>query len=485
MWVVLRLKRECSQKCRLPRLNWSFIFGILLASFAFKVPVSEGRFAARLSLGVGEEYNDNIFFSSDNKEHDFVTFIVPTLSLFYAPPSEVAPTFNFNISPTGSIYARHSFLNSFGFNENAAMNTGYTFNYSPRLNFKLSESLRHTGKARTSLGPEPPSKTELFPVAYKDPTGQIIPIPGVFIPIQVPGLRADDFLANGSTLTNYFSLHGNYQYSPNTTFTGGYSSGLTLFRKSGGSEISNSFSLRGNYKWRQAHNLHAGYTLTLLKSRDGETNPVHNFDVGDNYFSSRTIQLSPTLTLSASSGLSLNLGGKGPRVGNTLNVALRKLWETAIFTTGVRKGLTESFGVSGISDTTSLFSLFNIRLTEKLWGTAGANFSLFNTEDVNFKVFQAQAGLSYSIRSWLTSNLRYVHRWRNAGRGAERNDLLTRGDVRSNSVSVVLTAHFDIWPNVGLAKQLDLPAYSPLPYTPDTPAPTAPSVGPTPPPENP
>src|SRR6266540_4749555 len=84
-------------------------------------------FASQLSLLLGEEYNDNIFFTK-KKEHDFVTIITPTLHLYYAPTGQAAPTLNLNISPSGHIYARHSELNSFG--DNASVNGGYTYHYS-------------------------------------------------------------------------------------------------------------------------------------------------------------------------------------------------------------------------------------------------------------------------------------------------------------------------------------------------------------------
>ena len=90
---------------------------------------------------------------------------------------------------------------------------------------------------------------------------------------------------------------------------------------------------------------------------------IHDFDLGDDFFSNFQIRLSPTLTIAASSGVSLNLGNEGPRIANNTNITIIKLWETATLTGGLRKGLTPSFGVAGISDTTSFFSNFNIRLT--------------------------------------------------------------------------------------------------------------------------
>jgi hypothetical protein len=100
--------------------------------------------------------------------------------------------------------------------------------------------------------------------------------------------------------------------SRNITLNATYANGYTAFIDAGGNEISNTIGVRGVYQWRQEHNLHAGYTIGLLRSRDGENSVIHNFDIGDDFFSNTQIQLTPTLTLSATTGISLNASGHGP-----------------------------------------------------------------------------------------------------------------------------------------------------------------------------
>jgi hypothetical protein len=229
------------------------------------------------------------------------------------------------------------------------------------------------------------------------------------------------------------------------------------FLDRGGSEVAQRVGARGVYKWRDEHNIHFGYGIEIIKTRDGESNVLHNFDIGDDYFSSYKIQLDPTLTLVASTGLSINAGSAGPRVGNNTNVTLTKVWEKASLNVGGSKGLTPSLGVSGISDTTSFFANSNIRLTELLTASASASYSRFDTEDVNFNTFQASAGMAYQVTTWLSSRLQYAHRWLNTPSGASSTDLLTRGRVNSNSVSLVFTATLDVWPNFGLSRGAGLP----------------------------
>jgi hypothetical protein len=227
---------------------------------------------------------------------------------------------------------------------------------------------------------------------------------------------------------------------------------LNTYFDQGGRDLLNEINVRGTYKWQEKHNLHAGYTIGILSTRDGEDNVVHSFDIGDDYFSDTQIQLTPTLTLSLASGISLNTGRDGPRVANNSNVNLTKVWEKATLSVGGRKGLTNSFGVSGVSDTTSLYTTFNMRFTERFSGNAGVDFSLYDTDDVDFKTLSASGGLQYAVTHWLCSTLNYAHHRRYSGAGSSNTNLLTRGNVYGNSVFVAISALFDVWPSVGLAK---------------------------------
>ena len=406
-----------------------------------------GAFATQFSFATGEAYSDNIFFSKD-REHDFITFFTPTLTLLYAPEGQVSPTLNVNVSPRYEIYARHSDLNNF---DNIAANAGYTYQYSPRLNFYLSDTFQRQGKTRTSIvapgtlatNPTPPS------------------IIGVTTPSPSQNLK--DFTSGGTQSSNSVALFGSFLYRPDVMFTAGYTNSFARFIDAGGTDVFHTIDLRGIYNWKQDHNLHAGYTLSIGKARNGENNVIHNFDFGDSYFTNYNIQLTPTLSLADSSGLSLNTGGGGPRVANNTRLKITKLWETAEVNGGVTKELTPSFGIAGISNTTSLFANFNWRLSEKLTATSSANFSFWDTDEVNFKTFQAGLGFQYLFTSWLSSGINYYFNWIDSGAGADSTDLIQRGVVKSNGVFATMTVRFDVWPNTGLARTMSSPALSPIP----------------------
>ena len=169
------------------------------------------------------------------------------------------------------------------------------------------------------------------------------------------------------------------------------------------------------------------------------------------------INLSPTLTLTASTGISLNAGNNGPPVANNTNITLTKIWETATLSGGVQHGLTSSYGVGGISNTTTVNGQFNYQVTEKLSTIAGVNFSFYDTDDGNFQTFQASAGARYQFTPWLASNFFYAYRWTDSSNSAARSDLLQPGVVRANAVYLTLTANFDLWPNIGLSRSMTAP----------------------------
>ena len=409
-------------------------FALIILVLHILCQKTEAQFASRFSLAVGEEYNDNIFFTK-SKTHDFITNITPTFSIIYQPPSASFTTFNLNISPRGQIYALHPEENNFG--DGLNINGGYIYQYSPRLDFQVQETFQTIGRTLTGNSSAQPPST---------PTGP--PVPGA----PVSSVNLAHFIPNGRTLSNNLSVTGTYRYTPNITFSGGYTNGFVNFLNQGGTDINNYIGVRGTYKWGLEHNLYAGYSVNILKSRNNGDSVVQNFDIGDNYFSNTLIQLTPTLTLAFSTGISLNTSSQGPRIANNTKVQLTKVWEKASFRAGVSKGLTSSYGVSGVSDTIDLFTSFNVRLADRLSGNAGADYSFFNTDNVNFKPLRVYGDLQYGITRWLCSSLNYTHRRLFSGSGGQNTVLHTQGNVHGNSLFLLFSARFDIWPSLGLAQ---------------------------------
>jgi hypothetical protein len=452
-----------------------------VASYLFSANLAEARFAISFSPTLGELYTDNIFYTRD-KEHDFVTTITPTVSILYAPEGQTVPILNLNISPSAVIFARHSELNNFG--DNVGLNGGYTYRYSPQLSFSVSDVLGRQGQYR--LGP-------LTQGAFQLPSAPTSPPPvGGTLPGQ-GNQNLANFTSGGSQFWNNFSLLGTYLYRPDVRFTGGYTNNFVRYLDQEGHDLWQTVGFRGVYNWRQEHNLHAGVFINIYNNRNSSNvsnrnnnNVVVNFDLGDDFFSNYQIQLSPTLTLTASTGISINAGNNGPPVANNTNITLTKIWETATLSGGVQHGLTSSYGVGGVSNTTSVNGQFSYQVTEKLSTTAGVNFSLYDTDDGNFQTFQASAGTRYQFTPWLASNFFYAYRWTDSSASAAQSSsgILQTGIVRANVVYLTLTASFDLWPSTGLSRSMTAPVplvVTPFPQaTTPTTTPTAPATKPPP-----
>jgi hypothetical protein len=463
--------------------NWLLLISGVV--YLLSAGLAEARFAIKFSSTLGELYTDNIFYTTD-KEADFVTTITPTLSILYAPEGQTVPILNLDIWSSGLIFARHSELNNFG--DNWGLNGGYTYQYSPQLTFFVSDVLGRQGPYR--LGTQ--GSDSFIQGAFRLPSPPTSPPPtGGTLPGQA-SQNLSNFTSGGSQFWNNFSLQGSYRYRPDVSFTGAYQNNFVDYINQGRWDLYQTIGFRGVYNWRQEHNLHAGVYIDIYNNRNNNNvnnrnnnNVVVNFDLGDDFFSNYQINLSPTLTLAASTGISLNAGNNGPTVANNTNITITKIWETATLSGGVQHGLTPSYGVAGISKTTSVNGQFNYQVTEKLSTIAGVNFSLYDTDDGNFETFQAAVGARYQFTPWLASNFFYAYRWTDSSNSAARAapDLLQAGVVRANTVYLTLTANFDLWPNVGLARTTT--ALTPLVTTPFPQAaaptqPTAPTTKPPP-----
>jgi opacity protein-like surface antigen len=244
-----------------------------------------------------------------------------------------------------------------------------------------------------------------------------------------------------------------FQHSQNVTFRGGYCWDSTWFLGEGGTETIHSLNVEGNYqRWRQ-HNFRAGYTISLIQSRNGKDDIVHDFDVGDDFISQREIRLTPTLTVKANTGLAVLTSGQSKfRVKHKLNLEVVKVWRAADLTLGVRRGLTGSIGVSGPSYTTEFFSRFTLLISRRLTAFAETEFASFDAEDADFTTFQAVLGLQYWLTSWLSANLGYNYSWVDSQDGTAARETLGRGKVDSNTVFLFFAAHFDLWPRLGLGR---------------------------------
>lgn len=456
----------------------------MLAFYVFCFPFvmtsqAQANWASRFSLAGGEVYSDNIFFSR-NKESDFVTLLAPTLSFAYKPSGYPEPTFNVGLSAPVEIFTQHSERNNIG--DNLSLDSSYLYRYSPRLDFTFTDHLLRRGESRIG---------GLGETSDGEGSGEIGSIGGLggarggsslggmgslgesggsggFGGIGGGGcgrsgisggrsgtaLESGDLISRGERLENQVGGNVNFKYSPNVSSRGGYCWDATWFIGGGGKETVHSVNIESGYKlWRQ-HNLRVRYSISLLRSRNGKDDIVHDFDIGDDFLSEREIRLTPTLIIRAATGIAVRTSGDSKfRLEYKFNLEVRKVWQTALLTVGVDRRLTGSFGVSGPSFTTEFFGRFSMRLSQYLTGFIDTEWALFDAEKADFATFQAMLGFQYWLTHWLSANLAYQYSWSESNGGTLARDVLGRGKVESNSVMLFLAVHFNVWPHLGLSRE--------------------------------
>ena len=398
----------------------SFLLFFCLVFGVVSMQRAEAGFASRFTFSFSEEFNDNIFFKPV-KNSDFVTSFIPGFTLLYAPLGHEIPTFTANIRSPIQIYANNSDRNNFA--QNIALDAGYIYNFSPRLIFRLKSDFERVGETRTTRLDDLGNAADL--VTTLDDLG-----------------NAADLVTTGARLDTAFGVDADFLYSPTLSFTGGIAGDYNFFLDEGGEDTTNSFNFRGQYKWKEAHTLFAAYSVDFFSPRSAEDENVvsHNFDIGDDFFSNRKIKLTPTLSLFTSGGISIASAKDGNEITSRSNIRLTKVWQKALVSAGLRRGLTNSFGVSGTSLKTAFFTAVNLGLPENLSVSGAMTFSLFDTDELDFNTFESQAAFQYRFKNWLATSLRYTFR---------RRDSELADAINGNSIFLFLTTQVNTWPNFG------------------------------------
>jgi hypothetical protein len=458
----------------------------VLLTELFVATETEAAVLGQLSLAAVEEYTDNVRFS-DKSTGDFVTTVAPTLRLIYKPFGYTDPSFTANLFAPIEIFARNSRLNNIG--KNIRFNTEYLYPYSPRLDFTLRESLERRGVTRTAgsnglLGDGG--------VGSGSGSGVVgIPIPGVggggFPGSSGAGgggacgrvgsissrrqtqngspfsFSEGDLITRGQWLENQTGVSGQYLVTPRLSIRAGYCWDYVEFIDAGGKETAHSMNVEARYQIREQTQIRVGYGISLVRSRDGREDLIHDIDIGGDYLQLKEIRLTPTLILSGSTGIALATrnngaqGGSGSssdkfRIEHTLNVRLTKLWQDGSTTLGVERGLTGSFGAGGPSFTTRFFLASVISLAKNVNGTSDVGYSQYDTGDNNFDTFQATVALQYLTTLGFSVGIGYSYQQFQGNKNSQSSFDFGRSSFEGNSFFLFISTEFDVWPSIGLTR---------------------------------
>lgn len=379
---------------------------VISMSFSRVEPVEAAwRFVPALTLS--ERYDDNIRFVEEDPEGDAVTTVTPRLSLSYEGK---VMSLGAGYHATVERFARHSELNNEG--HGASMDLGLDRLFGSRT---TSLSLMDTFRFSPELSEfrEAAEQQE----AMQEPENQGIRVP------------------RGDTWANAASLTLTRQSSARLTERLQYTHRLVRFEiptlidsntHEGALEVTNQLDRTNSITTR--------YSYRYFDNREQEDAQSHGFTAGVGHL------FSPTLSMTANMGLSYSIQPTAHSTGLVGGLGLSKTVEGFSLTANYSRNISLAGGLSGELVTTQTLSASLVytvtqNLRASISGSVADNRSV-TSDAVEITSWMAGASLTYRIRTWLSSEVRYRH-YEQRSKGELGNDL-TR-----NQYTLSLTA---TWP---------------------------------------
>src|SRR5262252_8948265 len=346
-------------------------------------------------LSLGERYDDNIFETQTNKQHDFITVLSPGIRAQYLTP---APTLGTDLDYRAAInfYADHSSQN----------NTAHFLSLT--LASPVAQSLDVRMRELLVITNNPVARGEqLFPPTGFRPASQ--QQSERTLSNQVEG-RADIRLGGRTSLGVLFRSLINNVDVPDE---------LDEFRYTVGTDLGYTFDVARNSR------VFVAYTVTFENFSPNGTVPLGSSDAA---FQVHTIgpgvrhELTPTLAVEAGLGYSFTQSDAPQKDGHNTVVANLKLTKT--FQSGQASlGYVRNFSADGstgnvvINDT--VLATTSINLTGKLTARLDGNVSWFNFQGVttttpnsnnsNQRFLSIRPGLTYQILTPWNVSVAYAY----------------------------------------------------------------------------
>lgn len=356
---------------------------------------SSQRLTITPSLSLGERYDDNIFETQTNKQHDFITVISPGIHVQYLSPAPTLETlFDFDYRAAINFFAEHSSQNNVGHRLLLTLAAPLA----PSLDVRLRELLVITDnpldrneRLSDPTGQRPASQQQRQRTVHNEAEG-----------------RADIRLGGRTSLGVLFgNLIDNVEVSNE----------LDEFRYTVGTDLGYTFNVARNSR------VFVAYLVTFESFRANGAVPVGSSDTAFQVHAITTgvrHELTPTLAVDAGLGYSFTTSDDPQKDGNNGvigNVRLTKTFYNGQASLGYTRLLSAdgSTGDVVINDTVSARTSLN--LTGKLTAKLDGNVSWFNyqsvttitSENTDNRYLSIRPGLAYQIlRPWSVS-VEYIY----------------------------------------------------------------------------
>jgi len=337
------------------------------------------------SLSLSEAYNDNLFFTEQNRKSDFMTALSPAMSLAYT-----SRNVGLSVAYQGTAQFHSQNPEADGYFQSLSFNIDLPF-----LNRQI-KGVEVRIEEQASYSPELPAfsfrgETEAERDARFDRVLQ-----------QGEGIQRSGRV---NTFRNLAGLTLSYDWTPRFDTSVTYRN--IIIRYSGDdfedSETNNaSFNARYHDRFSSRTSWNARYGLSA--GLDGESDLLHSLNLGIEHQITHLLSASGSIGTSFVSGESpdLNLGaGLSKRYrGGSINLRYSR---TAVRGLGV---------IRGVARRESLLLSAGRTLLERLSGSLQAvyvrNKSL-DSNGVNAETYSASAGLSMRLLAWLNGSLSYAY----------------------------------------------------------------------------
>ena len=278
-----------------------------------------GRLTLTPSLGIVEEYNDNIFLTNENRVWDFITTFSPTIILSFNQPSF---QLNAGYSFSAVVYARETSLTNALDSQNFIASGAYQV--SPTVTLTAAESFVLSNYTNLT------SATSTTAAQGGFSTGR------------------------QKSWNNTFTPGMSWQMSPRNTLSLSVTYSALRFEDAGAGIDSDTYQFQSTltHAFTPRFSGNVGYGFTYLDDQVGADSTNHTPTVGFTY------RLTPTLTGSVTGGATFSEVGGETFVTPSGSLSLAQIWQFGSASVQYSRYIAVAGGFGGTTDTQTASGIF-------------------------------------------------------------------------------------------------------------------------------
>lgn len=407
-----------------PRAPWLLAIVGPILWIAVSATQAEARLEVATGLSIEEVFTDNLFFTENNREEDFGTFVSPRLGIRYETKNIVLGA---TYIGTAQYFVNNTTTNSYAQDGDIEIDfPGLTQRYKG-LEVTLIETFNFT--------PEQPGFSFTGEQGEEQNVNQ--PFGGEIT--STPGLRNEGiFTGRREAFENLAGVDLNYAWTPRLTPSLTYRNRLILYTSDEfADELRHRIDLGLGYAVSERSQVRATYSVEITRFEEAAAGTVsddfetHSLTVGASH------QVSPTFRVQGDLGGTITVQDKEEQANFNAQLSLSKGYSRGSLDLSVRQFVTTAGGLS--TDPTlnqDLVGSLNHSLTRWLSGNLTVGISRFdslNTDEIDILSLQVWATLQVQFLRWLTGSATYSY-------VNQINDGTSGVDAQRNTLFIGLTA---------------------------------------------